>query len=363
MQRAFRKIVWTLVILGPLLWHGWGGILLNVPGWLMLLGLGKVAWTYTWWGRVLCAALTLAACEPLLRWLERPAAVPQQGGMSRRAFLVTTGGATTAALAGGYAGLYEPYHCRLEQHVLGLRDLPAELEGLRVVVMSDWHCGPFHRPAQLAKVMQLANSCRPDLILLPGDFLSRSSRYWPEAAELAALLRPRIPGGVFLSWGNHDYRHGIEPGLELMPAAGCQILTNRRMVLTPRRDLQQEGRGLWICGLDDLWEGQPQLGQTLAGLPEDQPRLVLSHNPDVAEEQIGPRVDLMLSGHTHGGQVRIPEFGPPVIPSKYGKKYASGWCEGPGYQVYVGRGVGTSGLPVRCGVPPEVTCFHLQRKV
>ncbi len=144
-----------------------------------------------------------------------------------------------------------------------------------------------------------------------------------------------------------------------MPKAGCQILTNQSLVLTRSRGLARSGEGLWLCGLDDLWAGKPKLVATLASIPANQPRLVLSHNPDVAEEQFGARVDLMLSGHTHGGQVRIPTLGTPILPSRYGQKYASGLVQAPEYPVYVSRGVGSSGLPVRFGVPPEVTLFQL----
>jgi predicted MPP superfamily phosphohydrolase len=339
------------------------GMVLNGPGVLLAIGLGGTELAYSGWGRLLSWMLTLGCLEPLLRWIERPARqlTPQPAQVTRRSFLVAGSGCAGAALLGSYGVFYEPHHPRLEQFRLCLPDLPPQLEGLRVVLMSDWHCGPLFRPQHLRPAMHMANQCRPDLVLLPGDFTSKSGRYFSEAAELAALLRPRISGGVLVSWGNHDYWHGLEPGLQMMPRAGCQILTNQSLVLTSRRELTDAGRGLWLCGLDDLWTGKPELARTLAPIPADQPRLVLSHNPDVAEEQQGPRVDLMLSGHTHGGQVRIPTLGTPVLPSRYGQKYASGWVQGPDYPVYVSRGLGASGMPVRLCVPPEVTLFELHR--
>lgn len=318
--------------------------------------------------------LTLLLLEPLLRWVERPRraarATPEvvapvveeevRGKVTRRALLL---GGTAAVVGGGITcfGIADRYDTQLDSWALALPDLPPELEGLRVVLMADWHCSRINRPDALRPALQLANATRPDLFLLPGDFTLHSGSYFSEAAELASSLRPRIPGGVLLSWGNHDYWHGVEPGMAQMPRAGCTILTNRALVLNRKRELGESGSGLWLAGLDDLWAGNPDLVGTLSPLPAGEPRLVMAHNPDTAELQHGARVDLMLSGHTHGGQVRIPGLGAPVLPSRYGQKYASGPVQGPHYQVYVNRGLGTSTVPVRLGVPPEVTVFELHR--
>ncbi|MFN8608591.1 MAG: metallophosphoesterase [Vulcanimicrobiota bacterium] len=332
------------------------GVLLNSPGLLLLGSLFGSAITRSFWGRVLGWLLTAASLELLRRWFR---VAPKPG---RRAVLLGGGAAVSSLAVGAYGNQYERNHYVLEQWALSLPDLPLELEGLRVVMMADWHCSPTCRPGELFPAIQLANSCQPDLVLLPGDFVSRSSRYFHEAAELAAQLRPRLPGGKLVSWGNHDHWEGLEIGSAELQRAGCQILTNRSLLLRPDRSFATEGeRGLWLCGLDDLWAGQPDLVGTLSGL-SNCPRLVMSHNPDLAEEQSGARVDLMLSGHTHGGQIRVPALGTPVLPSRYGQKYASGWVEGPHYPVYVTRGVGTSAsVPVRLGVPPEVTLFILRR--
>lgn len=342
------------------------GMVLNAPGLALIAATGGYSVTQTLFGKFLCWILSLIVLEPVLRWIERPgpepAVVPERSSLvTRRSFLVAGTGVAGAGLLGGYGCLYELRNLQLEQFVLSVPDLPAGLEGVRLVLMSDWHCGPVNRPRDLRPAIKLANECSPDLVLLPGDFTSLSGRYFVEAAELASQLHPRIPGGTLVSWGNHDYWHGIEPGMQLMPEAGCHVLTNRSLVLNGRRELDDTGKGLWLCGIDDLWAGEPLLNETLAHIPPDQPRVVLCHNPDVAEQQQGPRVDLMVSGHTHGGQVRLPAVGTPILPSQYGQKYASGLVQGPAYKVYVSRGVGSSGLPVRFGVPPEVTLFELRR--
>ncbi len=363
MAGSLRHRVWLLTFVGLLICLSHPriveikavGVILNSPGMMVVASLGGYSFARTVVGRVLCWLVTLIVLEPLLRWISL---APRPG---RRAALLGGSAALGGLALGGYGGLVERKHYVLEQFALCLPDLPPELEGVRVLLMADWHCGPVCRPDDLLPAIRLANSCKPHLILVPGDFISRSGHYFNEAAELASLLRPRLPQGVLISWGNHDYWHGLETGLTEMPRAGCQILTNRSLLLTPRRELAESGsQGLWLSGLDDLWAGKPDLRGTLGKL-SDCPRLVMSHNPDLAEEQSGARVDLMVSGHTHGGQIRVPTLGTPVLPSRYGQKYASGWVEGPHYPVYVTRGVGTSSLPIRLGVPPEVTLFVLRR--
>src|SRR5262249_24297196 len=123
-------------------------------------------------------------------------------------------------------------------------------------------------------------------------------------------------------------------------------------------------QGLAVCGVGDLWEDDQDYERALDDLPEEMPRLLLSHNPDVAEEKSfirsGLRVDLMLSGHTHGGQIWVPGFGTPIVPSRYGQKYAGGWGGGPPGPVFVSRGLGLSMLPLRRGVTPEIAVLELR---
>ena len=121
--------------------------------------------------------------------------------------------------------------------------------------------------------------------------------------------------------------------------------------------------GLCLAGVGDLWTDRQLYARALAGVPGTTPRLLLSHNPDIAEERAfvssGFRVDLMLSGHTHGGQIYIPGLGTPILPSRYGQKYAQGLVQGPTCPVFVSRGLGTALLPLRVGVPPEIAVIEL----
>ena len=329
-----------------------GCILVNAPGVLVVGEFFGYLWLRTIPGYLACALFSMLLWEPVIRWLERPVS------RARRVFLV--GGA--GLLMGGYGAAVERVNFQVRSFRLYLPDLPPGLEGLRLVLMADLHCGPVNRPGGLRRALELANDCRPDLVLMPGDFVHYSHSYFPEAAEWLEGLRPRIPGGLITSWGNHDHWNDIDRAAQVLGACQGHRLREQRLVLTDKRSLDDSGSGLWLCGLDDLWEGKPDLAGVLRGIPENQPRLVLCHNPDVAEEQRAGRVDLMLSGHTHGGQICLPGVGSPVIPSRYGQKYASGWVVGPGgFPVYVTRGLGVGALPIRLGVRPEITVFELRR--
>lgn len=364
-RRLLYRLIWGTTLLAlvgkwkalPALFRflSWAvAVLVNGPGTVVI---GQT-WGYLYVrspiGHLAAAVITMLAIEPLLRWLERP--LPDQAAVSRRAFLL--GGAALAGTAAvsGYSFLVERKNYQLRSYRLYLADLPAELEGLRVAVIADLHCGPVNRPGDLRPALQMVNQCQPDLILLPGDFVHLSSRYFAEAAELLASLRPRLPDGLMLTWGNHDHWNGIEVARQQL---GRWLLDRPRLLQPDRTFASQGKRGLWLAGVDDLWEGKPDPAAALQSLPLNQPRLLLAHNPDTAEIHQARRLDLMLCGHTHGGQVRLPGLGFPIVPSNYGQKYAGGFVDGPFYPVYITRGLGVGGVPIRLGVRPEVTLFEL----
>jgi predicted MPP superfamily phosphohydrolase len=332
----------------------WG---LSLPGAAVVALLSGQRFLMSTAGRLLALLLSWIGAE---LWLRRrpPGDMDLAPPVTRRA-LILTGVAGVCALQ---TANLEREWLEVTHHDYPVRDLPPELDGLTVALMSDWHCCHWNSQDYLRSVVRRCNALRPDLILLPGDFVSLSARNFPLAAELIADLRPRISGGVVSTLGNHDHRSGVEEALRILPSAGTHLLMNQSLHLNRRRELSPEGSrsGLWLVGLDDLWYGNPDLGKLLAPLPAHQPRLVLSHNPDLAEQQCGGRVDLMVSGHTHGGQIALPLVGSLVIPSAYGQKYARGLVQGPGYPVYVSRGVGVGGIPLRLGAPPELALFRLQ---
>jgi predicted MPP superfamily phosphohydrolase len=294
-----------------------------------------------------------------------PATMTCAAATSRRQFFRHSARmAVTGGLVGtfGYALAIEPRHLRVQRRTLALRDLPPQLAGLRLVQVSDVHHGPWLSLDYVRHVVKATNALNPDIILLTGDYVYESWRYVDPVAEVLAGLRSRVATVGVL--GNHDWYEGGRRVLQAFGKNNLPLIDNSRVFIRPDRTAaSRAGEGLCIAGVGDLWEGAPNYHAALGNLPRAMPRLLLSHNPDAAEDQRlltgNYRIDLMISGHTHGGQVWIPGAGTPIVPSRYGQKYASGMVKGPGCDVFISKGVGVSGLPVRIGVAPEVVVFDL----
>lgn len=245
------------------------------------------------------------------------------------------------------------------QH-LKVKNLPPQLSGLRIALLADLHRGPAVSQAYLEDVVRVVNRLNPDLVLMPGDFVSKSDHYFESLSHVLSQLRPKIASLATL--GNHDHWEGEKKTIAALESAGVIMLQNRSLVLSPQRRLGgPASSGLCLAGVDDLWAGRPDLALALGAVPQDLPVLLLSHNPDLAETQAncGYRVDLQLSGHTHGGQVVLPGIGPLATASSFGTKYLSGWAEGPKWPVFTTVGVGTSTVPLRIGTRPEVVLLTL----
>ncbi len=233
--------------------------------------------------------------------------------------------------------------------------LAPAFDGLRVALLSDFHHGPLVSAEFIRAAVQLANKLKPDVIALTGDFIHRGAE-WAEGCfrELSGL---KAPMGVFGVLGNHDhYVHASSAVRLAMGKAGIRDLTNRGVNLT--RDAQT----LRICGVGDLWRENQDLREALGATRKPDSAILLSHNPDYAESVTDDRVGLILSGHTHGGQCVLPWIGAPVLPSRFGQKYASGLCRAPVAKVFVTTGVGHSFPPVRYNCPAEIALLTLARK-
>lgn len=286
--------------------------------------------------------------------------------MPRRDFLLRGGGLTLGALGGGLgvdAVFFAPQRLAVRDYVVPIRDLPADLDGLGIVQISDTHYGPFMPLDYLKRMVQIANALRPDLVLLTGDYAQSTPRSVEPGIGIFADLR--APLGAVAVLGNHDHWEGAPACRDMFRRLGVPMVENSRVFLTAAglRPCPPKGAdALCIAGVGDLWCGDVDPVGALDGVPGAMPRLLLSHNPDVAEMLPGRlRVDLMLSGHTHGGQIRLPVLGTPQVPSRYGQRYAGGLCQGPQCPVLVSRGVGMGGIPVRFQVPPEISRITLRR--
>lgn len=254
----------------------------------------------------------------------------------------------------GPFGFWRRKRLVVERADVALSDLAPGFDDYRIAFLSDLHSSAAVPPWFLARAVSTALALEPDLILLGGDFVSHSKRY---AAGLAELLKPlAAPDGVFAVLGNHDHYVGAEFVRAALASAGIRELWNTSIVL-------RRGAGaLAVAGVGDLRFDVIDFRAAAAGLPAAVPRIVMSHDPDVfAYWPADVRLDLMLSGHTHGGQAHLPLLGPPYVPSQFGFRYLAGHVREGARQLYVSRGVGVITAPIRWRCPPEVTLVVLHR--
>jgi predicted MPP superfamily phosphohydrolase len=261
----------------------------------------------------------------------------------------------------GYAYHVEPTWLEVNRFDLPVRDLPAPFAGLRVAHLTDFHVGRHIPRGYLEAALDAAAAERPELIALTGDFIHHGYHH---VAAAAGLFRGRTaPLGVYAVLGNHDFsvRNALgvrrHPGLhravaDALGAAGVRVLRNEAV------RLDRDGAGLILAGVDDLWSGEADPDAALGGACPNTPRLVLAHNPQSVHEFGDHRFDLVLSGHTHGGQVNWPGLGRVAL-GRNARRWAAGlYPHGPGH-VYVNKGVGF-GWRFRFGVRPEVAVFTLR---
>lgn len=285
-----------------------------------------------------------------------------RNGVSRRMFLAGSAVGAAGVTVGGYGVLVEPECLKVRRYDMPIQDLPEPLNGLRIMHIADTHYGPFVSLAYLERAVAQANALQPDLVALTGDYVHRSRSAVVPGIGVLGGLRSRL--GTLAVLGNHEYWEGAEACREALRGIGATLLDNAHVYLTPEGfgDTVLPGKTLCMAGVGDLWENEVSFYRALENVPLDLPSVVLSHNPDAAEiAEPGYRVDLMLAGHTHGGQVRFPIIGAPISTTAYGSKYIGGLCYGPHFPVIVSRGVGLAGIPIRLGVPPELVLITLKR--
>ncbi|TCL91935.1 hypothetical protein C8J38_105241 [Rhizobium sp. PP-WC-2G-219] len=286
--------------------------------------------------------------------------------LSRRGLLKTFGAFVLATLStGAYAVGIEPRgRPRVVTHRMTPPGWPQGLT-LRLVLVSDIHaCDPYMPASRIAEIAHQANGLGGDMILLLGDFLSgmRLGTQVPPEAWGEALRPLRAPLGVHAILGNHDWlddpqaMESGQPGIvqAVLDRLGVPLYNNRAV------RLEKDGHPFWLAGLaDQLFPatGLDDLAGTLASVTDEAPVILMAHEPDIFPT-VPKRVAVTLSGHTHGGQIRLFGFSP-VVPSRYGSRYAYGHIVEDGRHLVVSGGLGTSILPVRLGSPPEITVVEL----
>lgn len=269
--------------------------------------------------------------------------------------------ALVACLGGLVWGFWlEPQRLVVTRAELSLPRWPAQLTGLRVALLSDLHVGSPHQDLEaLDRLVERTNAESPDLTLLAGDYLINDviggSFVEPEPiAKALSRLRARL--GVYAVLGNHDWWHDGETVRRAFQAQGIKVLEGDAV------RLESAGTAFYLVGLPDQMARKADPRFAMAGVPPGAPSLVLVHEPDVFASfpELGLSPSLTLAGHTHGGQVWLPGLGRRVVPSEFGQRYAYGHVVEEGRDLFVTAGVGTSIIPVRFLVPPEIALLTLR---
>lgn len=283
--------------------------------------------------------------------------------ITRRSFLTLA-----ASSLGGFA-LYSGEIARHELHVetytVHLPRLPDSFRGMRIAQISDIHFVEFTESFFLREVVERVNSLKPDVVVLTGDFVTYGPIRWPrEEAHKRFALRHMPECASILSdircplryatLGNHDMMVGGRSVCGDLVNQGLPVLRNTAV------PLERNGQRLWLVGLGSACAKDADPDRAIPGsvLRDKEPMIVLAHEPDILPTVAQFGADLMLSGHTHGGQVRVPYMPPAFLPD-YGRKYIEGWFGYGSTQLYVNRGIGTIGVPMRLNCPPEITLLTL----
>ena len=295
---------------------------------------------------------------------------PSNRPISRRRFLKAS--LISAAGLALYSGEIERHWLDVTERDFFLRNLPSAFDGMRIVQISDIHMDNYTEPFFLHRVVDRVNRIKPDAVFLTGDFVTATFGWKPNlkpsarafargaAWQCAGILKKLECKALFAVLGNHDFSVGAAEVTAALEANEITVLRNASV------PIERSGGRIWLAGVDDPLEGHPHpelaIPQSISNIPNE-PIILLCHAPDYADHLLtlpaGQAVDLMFSGHSHGGQIRLPFLGALVLPP-LGRKYIQGWFRIGQLQLYVNRGIGTVELPFRLDCPPEITVITLR---
>jgi predicted MPP superfamily phosphohydrolase len=270
--------------------------------------------------------------------------------LSRPLATALGGIALTSGLIASYAAVVEPNWAEVVRQSLVLSRLPKSLDGITLAQISDLHVGHFAGARELARSVSTVNALQPDITVVTGDMFHDE----PEDAELCAqgLAGLTAPRGVYAIMGNHERRMPPEIGEQPFRRVGLTVLANEA------HQISAGGSSLWIVGLDDVIMRRSNITRALQNVPADACKILLVHEPDFADRASQFKIDLQLSGHTHGGQIRLPGIGPLLLPV-LGRRYPMGLYRVADMWVYTNRGLGNNRPPLRLNCRPEITLFTL----
>lgn len=272
--------------------------------------------------------------------------------LSRKKFLKLGG---LAILGASYPILIER-NIVLENHYnLYFKDLPEAFHDFKILQLTDTHLGQLVSKSFIYKVVHRSNLLNLDMIVCTGDYVHRRNHSDEIDAVWPILMKLRARFGVYSVLGNHDHWADEDRSLSWLQRSG-QNLRHRKKKIQLGQD------HIWIGGAGDLWEDKLEIDRTFQNVPARDFKILLAHNPDSVDQAFSTKLNLVVSGHTHGGQIIIPFLGPPIVPVK-NKLYTSGVIQLDAMQLFISRGIGYSIFPVRANCYPEIAILHLKRKI
>jgi len=292
--------------------------------------------------------------------------VPGKGKLTRRRFLALGLPLAAAGTLGSVVGrgFEEAQGLTVRNLAISIPRLPPAFDGFAIAHLSDFHYHPIYTARPIIKGIREANKLNPDAVVLTGDFVTRPlfrlrrrtidnvHEQAEPCAELLSQLRPRQ--GTYAVLGNHD--QNSKPALitASLEKYGIRVLRNQAV------PVERNGRRIWFAGVDDALAGADDLPRAISGIPAKDTTILLAHEPDIADDVAEYAVSVQLSGHSHGGQIRLPWTGPPYLP-ELARRYPWGLRKVGDLSLYTNCGLGTIGLPIRWNCPPELTLVRLVR--
>jgi predicted MPP superfamily phosphohydrolase len=272
--------------------------------------------------------------------------------MNRRKFIKSVIFGGGGFLAAGYPVFIERYLIQINTYKIQVPNLPQEFHNFKILHLTDLHFGFLTPESIIEYVVEKSNILEKDIIVCTGDYIHERNntdqidRVWPILNKLEAK------SGVFSVLGNHDHWGDFERSLYRLEKSGQNI---RHRV----RSIERNNSRIWIGGAGDLWEDRLEIDETFHDVPQNEFKILLAHNPDTADHKFETKIDLMISGHTHGGQVSIPLLGPLILPVK-NKRYSSGYIKTADTNLFISKGIGWAVLPIRFNCLPEIAILELQ---
>lgn len=313
------------------------------------------------WGLLMAAIGVRWVAQEVYRKRHPAAPLPEMIGRSVRRVdmrdaIIAHEGMSTDGVKGWINKVNEMYDLEIVTQEVRVPHLPSEFDGFSMVQISDVHHMTISSAEFIRRYVAMAVEMQPDLIVLTGDYQS----YGKDVESAARLLSPigcwsekeRGGKGVLAVLGNHDREAGLEHVTDALRRAHIRVLSNEHVFI------QRGDAHICVVGVSDPWSGHSDLDSALFGVPDSVYKILLAHVPDFLIESAG-RVDFQLSGHNHGGQIKLPWLGALLVSSRYGRRYVEGFFKRKGTLMYVSRGIGGK-PPIRLGSKPEITRFILR---